>query len=123
MPSNHFGTLKEHGEWAVPVFPSNLSLVGSIPTPYIFDDRCDFRDVAKAIKQVYDMSSQERQERGLAGRKWVTSQESKMTGQAMADGVADTLQKTIDTFKPRAEFEFIKIDALPPKKIAHPLTY
>jgi len=123
MPSNHYGTLKEHGEWAVPVYPSNLSLVGSIPTPYIFDDRCDFRDVAKAIEQVYDMSSQERQSRGMAGRKWVTSQESKMTATAMADGVSDTLQKTIDTFKPRAQFEFIKISALPPKKIKHPLVY
>lgn len=123
MPSNHFGTLKEHGEWAVPVYPSNLSLVGSIPTPYIFDDRCDFRDVAKAIQQVYDMSTQERQRRGMAGRKWVTSEESKMTASAMADGVSDTLQNTIDTFQPRAQFEFIKISALPPKKIKHKLVY
>jgi len=41
----------------------------------------------------------------------------------MADGVSDTLQKTIDTFQPRAQFEFIKISALPPKKIKHPLVY
>ena len=33
--SNHFGTYKKHGEWAVPVFPTNSSIVGSIPTPYI----------------------------------------------------------------------------------------
>ena len=49
--SNHFGTYKKHGEWAIPVFPSNSSLVGSPPTPYIWDDRLDFRDLAKALKE------------------------------------------------------------------------
>ena len=59
----------------------------------------------------------------MAGRKWATSSEAKMTAQAMADGVFDTLTQTIDNFQPRAQFEFIKITALPPKKIAHPITY
>jgi len=36
--SNHFGVYKNCGEWAFPVFPSNMSLIGSVPTPYIFDD-------------------------------------------------------------------------------------
>ena len=36
--SNHFGTYKKHGKWAIPVFPSNTSVVGSPKTPYIFDD-------------------------------------------------------------------------------------
>jgi len=123
IPSNHYGTFKDHGKWAVPVFPSNLSIVGSIPTPYILDDRCDFRDVAKAIQQVYEMTAEERMTRGMAGREWVTSAESKMTAQAMADGVAETLQKAIDTFKPRKQFELIKITELPRKKITHPLVY
>ncbi len=34
--SNHRGKYKNCGEWAFPVFPNNLSLVGSQPTPYIF---------------------------------------------------------------------------------------
>lgn len=123
LPSNHYGTLKKHGQWAVPVFPSNLSLVGSIPTPYIFDDRCDFRDVAKAIERVYGMTQEQRTTSGLEGRKWVTSQESKMSAQAMADGVSDVLQKAIDGFKPRPQFELIKIKELPRKKITHKLVY
>ena len=48
FPSNHRGTYKECGEWAVPVFPSNISLVGSVPTPYIYDDRCAPEEVATA---------------------------------------------------------------------------
>ena len=55
--SNHFGTYKKHGEWAVPVYPSNMSIVGSIPTPYIFDDRADFRDIANAIEEVQKLVS------------------------------------------------------------------
>ena len=35
VPSNHKKTYTECGEWALPVFPSNLSLVGSPKTPYI----------------------------------------------------------------------------------------
>ncbi len=33
FPSNHNGTLKEHGEWAFPVYPSNRSIQGSPVTP------------------------------------------------------------------------------------------
>jgi len=72
--SNHFGTYKKCGEWAVPVFPSNMSLVGSIPTPYIFDDRVDFRDAAKAIEQVYNLSPEERKAKGMKGKEWAVGE-------------------------------------------------
>lgn len=121
--SNHFGKYKKCGKWAVPVFPTNMSIVGSIPTPYIFDDRCDFRDVAKAIEQVYNLTPEERADRGMAGREWVTSEESMMTAKHMCDNVIYTLDDTLSAFKPRKEFEFIKIEKLPRKKIVHPLTY
>jgi len=42
------------GEWVKPVWPSNRSMVGSPPTPYIFDDRCRFEDVAQTMKDWYD---------------------------------------------------------------------
>tara|TARA_Y100000593_G_scaffold69546_1_gene127732 strand:+ start:217 stop:1572 length:1356 start_codon:yes stop_codon:yes gene_type:complete len=54
LGSNHRGQYKEHGEWVKPVFPSNISLQGSPPTPYIFDDRCQYEDVAEALKYWYD---------------------------------------------------------------------
>ncbi len=38
VDTNHFGKYKKAGKWAFPVFPSNMSLIGSVPTPYIFDD-------------------------------------------------------------------------------------
>ena len=121
--SNHFGKYKKHGKWAIPVFPTNVSIVGSIPTPYIFDDRCDFRDVAKAIKKVYELPTEERQKRGLKGREWVTSDESMMSAHHMCDNVMSSIDDTFKDFKPRKDFEFIKIEKLPRKKIVHPLTY
>jgi len=121
--SNHFGTYKKHGDWVVPVYPSNLSIVASIPTPYIFDDRCDIRDVAKAIEEVYNMSSEERQTRGLNGRKWVQSDESMMSARKMSDNIIDCIEETFEKFKPRKSFELIKIEKLPRKKITHKLIY
>jgi hypothetical protein len=121
--SNHFGTYKKHGDWAVPVFPSNLSIVGSIPTPYIFDDRCDIRDVAKAIEEVYNLTPEERQQRGLNGRTWVQSEKSMMSARRMSENVIECIEETFSKFKPRKTFELIKIDKLPRKKITHKLIY
>lgn len=123
FPSNHTGRYKKCGEWAVPVFPTNLSLVGSIPTPYIFDDRCDFRDVAKAIEEVYNMSPEERSRRGMEGRKWVTSQESMMSANHMCDNVISSVNETFNRFVPKKAFELIKIEKQPRKKITHKLIY
>ena len=50
FPSNHNGTYKKCGEWALPVYPTNQSLVGSPRTPYIWDDRCNPEDAAKQIR-------------------------------------------------------------------------
>lgn len=123
FPSNHFGTYKKAGEWALPVFPTNLSLVGSVPTPYIFDDRCDFRDVADQLFSAYNMSKEERIRRGLKAREWVTSKESMMSAAHMCDNVIDTIDTTFSTWKPRAAYELIKIEELKPNYINHPIIY
>lgn len=121
--SNHYGTYKKCGEWAVPVFPSNMSLVGSVPTPYIFDDRCDFRDVTDAIEKVYNLSKEERQRRGELGRKWVTSDESMMSAINMCYNVVDCIDETLETFKPKPKFEFIKVQDTPRKTLQHKIIY
>ena len=124
--SNHFGTYKKHGKWAFPVFPSNMSLVGSIPTPYIWDDRMDFRDIAKQIEKVYDLktnSTEEYQEICKAAREWATSDESMQSASWMCKNVIDAVEQTFKKWKPRPKHEFIKIEKLPNKKIVHPLVY
>jgi glycosyltransferase involved in cell wall biosynthesis len=123
FPSNHFGKHKKCGEWAIPIYPSNLSLVGSIPTPYIWDDRADFRDVSKAIQEVYELPIEERIKRGLSAREWVQSDQANMSARKMCETFADTVNETFVNFKKRSTFELIKIEKLPRKKLTHPLKY
>ena len=121
--SNHFGTYKKHGEWVVPVYPSNMSIVGSIPTPYIFDDRADFRDIANAIEEVYNLGPEERERRGAKAREWVTSEESMQSATSMAKNVIDGIEETFTKWKPRPKYELIKIKKTSRKKALHPIVY
>ena len=123
VPSNHMGTYKEHGNWAKPVFPSNISLVGSVPTPYIHDDRADFREVAEAIKEWYELGPEERAEAGKAAREWVTSDESGMSATAMGYNVAKYTNQVLDNFAPRSRYDLIKVEDLPSKYVKHPMVY
>ena len=121
--SNHFGTYKKCGEWAIPVFPSNSSLVGSPPTPYIWDDRLDFRDLAKALKECFDLGKEERARRGMSGHEWVTSDESMMSARWMSKNIIKYIDQTLENWKPRKSFELIKIEKYPKKKLRHKLLY
>jgi glycosyltransferase involved in cell wall biosynthesis len=123
FPSNHFGTYKKCGKWAVPVFPNNMSLVGSPITPYIWDDRLDFRDLAKAINQVYELTPEERIENGKAAREWVTSDESGMSARMMCSNVIKDIDLTLKKFTPKKPFVFFKVEDLEPLELVHKLTY
>jgi hypothetical protein len=123
IPSNHMATYLEHGEWAVPVFPSNISLAGSVPTPYIFDDRCDFRDVAQAIKEVYELPKEERERRGMTGRDWATSDESGMSARMMCSNLIDSVEQCFENFTPRSQYDLIQIETLESKYVPHSIVY
>jgi hypothetical protein len=122
FPSNHRGTYKRSGKWAIPVFPSNISLVGSPLTPYIFDDRCSPDDLATAIKLVWELSPENRTERGLAGREWVTSDESGMSARIMCQRVINSMELAFEKFQPRPRLEVIKAVTRPQELIPHKLT-
>ncbi len=123
FPSNHRGTFKKCGKWAIPVFPSNLSLVGSPSTPYIFDDRCSPEDVADAINEVYHMDKEERERRGLLAREWVTSNESGMSARQMCENIIESMDEAFEKFVPRPRFELHKITDRPKKRLTHKLQY
>jgi hypothetical protein len=122
FPSNHRGTYRKHGEWALPVFPSNISLTGSPATPYIFDDRCQPEDAAKTMYDAYMLGKEERDRRGIKGREWAQSEEAQMTSTTMTNNIVSCMNKAFDNFTPRKSFEVIKIKNLEPKKIQHKLT-
>jgi glycosyltransferase involved in cell wall biosynthesis len=110
FPSNHTGKYTKCGKWAKPVFPTNRSLQGSIPTPYIFDDRVKFEDVASAIQYWYDMSSEERHACGLAGYEWVTSQESMMSARRMSERFIECINTCLTSWTPRKRFSVFKVE-------------
>ena len=122
FPSNHRGTIKECGEWALPVFPTNSSIQGSLPTPYIFDDRCTAEDAADAIEQMYNKGNEERLRVGKLGFDWVTGEEANMTADRMCMRVIQVLDKGFDKFSPRSSFDFYTIEERPTKYIKHKLT-
>jgi glycosyltransferase involved in cell wall biosynthesis len=123
FPSNHTGTIKEHGEWAFPVYPTNRSIQGSPLTPYIWDDRCNTEDAAEQIKAVYDLSKEERKARGLKGREWALSDEAGFTGKKMGVNVINTLDKLFTTWKPREKYELVNTNEVKPKTVPHELIY
>ena len=108
--SNHRGKYKKCGEWAFPVFPSNISLVGSVPTPYIYDDRVDPQDVANQLRKAYDIGPEKLDKLGEAARKWVTSDESMMSARWMSKNVIDGIDETFKMFKPRDKYNLIKVE-------------
>ena len=121
FPSNHRGTYKECGEWAVPVFPSNISLAGSPKTPYIFDDRCSPEHAAEALLKVYNMTPEERKANGLKGREWVTSEEAGMSAKNMCKNVVHSIDETFENFVPRSKYDIIKVEKYKYDKVKHKL--
>lgn len=107
--SNHIKKYTKHGIWCTPVYPSNRSLQGSIPTPYIFDDRCDYRDVGNALYEWYLLDRDERKRRGLEGRKWAMSKESGMSSDEMCRRMKICIDKCLETFVPVKKFQLIKV--------------
>lgn len=110
LQSNHIGKYKEHGDWAYPVFPSNRSLQGSFPTPYIFDDRCSYTDVAKGIMWWFLMAPLDRRRLGLQGREWMLSRESGMSAKEMGRRMKESINYTIDNFVKRSRYDVIKVE-------------
>ena len=107
--SNHNGTYKKHARWAKPVFPSNRSLQGSPMTPYIFDDRCNFKDVADAIKYWYDMSKDEREERGMEAHAWACGNESNFSARRMGERFIECIEACFNNWTPRKRFTTYKV--------------
>ena len=96
------------GEWAKPVWPSNRSLQGSIPTPYIFDDRASFEDFAEVIKQWYDMGDEERVRCGQLGHEFVMGDDAMMSAEAMSNLFIEHMDTAFDKWSPRKRYTIYK---------------
>ena len=107
--SNHAGRYKKHGRWVNPVFPASINLQGSVPTPYIFDDRCDPRDVANALYDWWVTPKDVRQECGAEGRAWAISDEAGFTADHMCQKFGDSMLTVLDNWKPIPRFQLYDV--------------
>ena len=83
--------------------------MGSVPTPYIFDDRCDWVEVSERIKEWYNMSSEERKECGFKGHEFVCGDESMMSARWMCKNFEDHMNTAFDEWTPRKRFEVFEV--------------
>jgi hypothetical protein len=115
FPSNHFARYKTCGSWVKPIFPSNMSLAGSVPTPYIYDDRVNFITVSQALMELYEIDKEEIRERGKDARKWVTSEESGFTAENMCSKMIEGINETFERFNPRESHTISKVEDIKPR--------
>ena len=99
-----WGNVK-HGEWVKPVWPSNLSLQGSVPTPYIFDDRADYREIGNALYDWYTTPKEKRKEDGLKGRNFIMEEKVGMSKKEMANRIVFSIENTFEHFKTKNKFD------------------
>ena len=95
-----------HGEWVVPVWPEVNNLNGSVPTPFIYEDRVNNDIVADAIGTVYGWGKDGRKERGLKGREWALEN---LSSKVMCDSLIEGIENTFKNYKPRKKFELYNI--------------
>ena len=103
--TNALGTYRKCGSWCKPAFPNNRALIGSCPTPYIFDDRCDWNNVANLLKEIYDMTPEERQKAGEEGRKFAIEN---FDSKVMNNKFIQAFDYLFENWKPRPKFGIYK---------------
>tara|TARA_R110001592_G_scaffold98243_1_gene280751 strand:+ start:140 stop:1576 length:1437 start_codon:yes stop_codon:yes gene_type:complete len=123
FPSNHHGKYKKHGEWALPVYTSASTLVGSPPTPYIYDDHHNINDAVDQIMNLYTMTKKERKRIGKKGYDWAISDEAGFTSEKMTDRVVEGIEELFSTWKPRKKYQFLKDTDYEKRILPHKLDY
>ena len=98
-----------HGEWVKPVWPKTRSLQGSPPTPYIFDDRCDWVDASYSIEHFYNMTPEERRECGFKGHEFVTGDDAMMSARHMGQLFIDHMETALEKWTPRKRYEVLEV--------------
>ena len=98
----------QHGEWVKPVFSKVQTLVGSVPTPYIIDDKVDIYEVADAIRYWYDKTPEQRKEAGLKGREWMLKEDGLNT-KYMCKTLVDGMETALQNWKPKERYNLYKL--------------
>lgn len=102
----------EWGSWVSPVWSRTQSLAGSVPTPYIIDDRVDIDDVAVRMMELYEIKIHSDEDVlkqcGIDGREAFLN-DIGLSKKHMCDKMTDGIMSTIQNWKPRKRYELYRI--------------
>ena len=86
------------------------SLKGSPPTPYIYATQVDIEDAGLALLKCYNLGREEISRRGFEGRKWLLSEEAKMTAKSMGQNFIESIDTLFENWKPISKFTIDKVE-------------
>jgi hypothetical protein len=95
------------GDWVKPIWPVR-STTGSVPTPYIFDDRVDFEDISPLIMDWYKMPKEDRDAAAEKGRKWMLG-DGLLSREAMCKTLVDGMEGAFENWTPKKKFKLIEL--------------
>lgn len=84
--------------------PDVRTLVGSVPTPYIYDDRVAEKKVVDALMEMYKIGKEGRKRLSLNARENVLQN---FTKEQMCEGVEQGINTALNNFKPRKNYDII----------------
>jgi hypothetical protein len=99
----------DSGVWARPVWSRAQTMAGSVPTPYIWDDKVDVYDVATAMEEMYNTPKEELTANGQVGRDSFIG-ESGLSVENMCSTLIDGIEGTFENWQPRKRFELFKLN-------------
>jgi len=73
--------------------------------------------------EVYNLSKEERQERGMEGYMWATSDEAGFTSKHQAQRFIEATELLFNTWSPREKFELINASEYKKPVLNHKLIY
>jgi hypothetical protein len=84
-------------------------MTGSVPTPYIIDDKIDIQDLANAMRYWYDIPKEERKKMGMKGHEFFMTPEHGYNAKRMCDTLIEGMEGAFENWKPRKRFDLFKI--------------
>jgi len=97
-----------HGEWVKPVWSRAQTMVGSVATPYIIDDKVDVYEVADAIRYWYDKTPEERKSAGKLGKDWMLNAGG-LNSENMCNQMRIGIETTLLNFTPKPRYACYKL--------------
>tara|TARA_A100001201_G_scaffold143693_2_gene146762 strand:- start:2761 stop:4149 length:1389 start_codon:yes stop_codon:yes gene_type:complete len=95
--------------WAFPIWPTNRSLQGSPPTPYIFDDRCDYEDAGEQLLNVYNLTDEQKDVIAKEALEFIKDENISMTAPLMGKRFIESMETAFDNWKPVDNFRLEEV--------------